>query len=185
MFYIWQNDFQYPAPSEVVIPDEWNEYDLFGGRRINRKAALPPMKLIYEKEVALSDSIPSRHIFLFFSERLVDFIRDNTSKNSIQAFPIEIAVKASRRKISNYYLVNVLKTKNVIDRKKSDLSVDPYGEINLIRRLQIIEEKADHCELFRMEGFSGLLLCSEELVGKIREKAFNGMKFISTEDFRR
>ncbi len=183
MFYIWEHDFKYPAPDDVVIPKEWNEYDLFGGNRIRMKKLVPPMQLRFDREVILSDSIPSRHILLFFGERLVEFINRDISRELIQSFPIEIQFTASHTKMDNYFVINVVNLKDVIDRDASDLLLSKHGNINLIRRLQIREENANGCNLFRMEGSSSSLVCSQLFVDKLLEGRFSGMKFVPVNEF--
>jgi hypothetical protein len=173
-YYQWTNDFDFPSPDDLFIPDPWKEFDLFGGEEINKK--LPYIELIFKNQEQLSDSIPARKILLFFSKELVSFIKDNYRQVPIQAFPIKIKMNDVALPVGDYFLVNVLNVKDVIDKERSKLVMDE-GDIINIKHLEIIDEDFENNEFFRLEGFSSLLICSESFVQSLKENGFTGMKF--------
>ena len=183
MYYILNHDFKYPTPARVLIPKEWDKYDLFAGKKIRIEKPVPPIQLTFEQKVIPSDSIPSGDIFLFFSARLIEFVNRNISTKLFQSFPVEIRFTPPQTKTPDYSVINLVNLKDVINRDASDLILSKYGNISLIRRLKIKEEKAEGCDLFRMEGFIGLVVCSQLFADKMAEGGFTGMKLVPVNKF--
>jgi len=183
MYYIWESDFQYPAPFEVVIPDEWKEYDLYGGQSILPEHPMMPIQLLFDKEVELSDSIPSRHVFLFLSKKLINFISVYIEKDLIQCFPIDIVFNSSKKIVDNYFFVNITKTRKALDENKSEFSKSKYGELDSIQRLCIKENELNGDHVFRLDEYITLLLCSQVFKDNINNNGFTGIKFIPITQF--
>jgi hypothetical protein len=173
-YYQWMHDFSFPSPKDILIPDAWKEFDLFGGKKIDK--TLPPFQLVFEKEKQLPDFIPNKEMFLFFNKRLVDFFLKNYSKKLIQTFEVEIKVKEGNAISESYFLINILNNQDVIDRQKSKLRMSNSGNILRIEHLEILEKDFEK-DFFRLEDFSPLLISSEAFVNRLKEQDFDGMKF--------
>ncbi len=178
-YFEWQNDYKYPTPDEIVIPEPWIKIKLFLGRKIDED--LPPIRLGFNEPAILADAIPNRALLLIFNEKLLGFMKENSSQKLLQTFPVEIRNGKNSSKIEPYFLVNILNTQDVIDRKKSDLDINTDGEIGSINRLYIKDDFKKNNDFFRLKGYVSLFICSESFVDKINEKGFKGMKFIPIE----
>lgn len=174
-YFEWNNDYKYPTPDNIAIPEAWRKSALFVGRKINK--ALPEIELFFQKKVTLSDSIPNSELLLVFNKKLVDFMIEVLSDKLIQTIPVKV-MTARKEDDRSYFLVNVLNTRDVIDKKKSDLDVNKYGEIDSINKLHIKEDFRGNNDIFRLEGYASLLICSNSFVSKIKDKGFTGMKFV-------
>ena len=91
MYYEWTNNFRYQVPDEIIVPEEWDAYSLFLGEKIKKKP--DRIKLLFQSEKQISDSIPNSELLLFFSKRMIEFMTKNYSNKLFQILPVEIKSK--------------------------------------------------------------------------------------------
>ncbi|GJM34483.1 MAG: hypothetical protein DHS20C18_34840 [Saprospiraceae bacterium] len=181
MYYVWKGDFDYSAPDNFNKPEVWDEYSLTLGQEIPKD--LPSIQFFFEKDGPNSDVVPNIWIYLLFNGRLVEFLKNHYDSHLFQEFPVEIIITSQEKKVENYYLMNILNTRDVIDFEKSDLDIDD-GDIIGINHLEIIDEDFNNCDFFRLKGFSSLLICSQSFVDNFAENDFAGMRFIPLPEYK-
>lgn len=174
-YFQWTNDFGFPSPDEIRIPDSFRKIDLFMGKRL--KKPLPMFDIVFEERHELADVIPSSQLVLLFSKRLVEFLAATYPKKLFQTVPLRLTMKG-KVSTGDYFLVNLVNTRDVIDKEKSKLVMGSYANIVAIRSLALDGVPFADDDIFRLDGFVSLLLCSASFVERMKEQDFPGMKFV-------
>jgi hypothetical protein len=165
------------------------KYQLLQG--ISRLASWPPdLAAEFSKHrpegMRLTDWIATPFGWLLVSDRFKKLLDDASAPN-VEYLPIKMKNHKGRLASTDYWIVNFLVLIEAVDRDRSAFEVDAAEDDKIFRfdRLVLLDEiEARGPVIFRLKEQPYLILVREDLVTRIKEAGFTGLRFTPTAKYK-
>lgn len=188
MFWIWANEPT--AEDEAMIygvPKVIEQQDLSFNQGKIVSDPVPPIEISRDSDSqgTLTDNlIAPGSRGLLFSMRLRKLLGE-IGVDNIQYFPVRVTNPADSTSTDDYMLANLLGRIACIDMAKSTLHMHPRfpDVIEFFDSLVLDESKIKDLLMFRVEGFSPLIVVHEKIKEACEGNGITGIVFYEPEDY--
>ena len=183
--YIIEQDFSEIKGPEVIV----KSIKETEGKEYLNNGQITDFDFIFEmrSRTFLGDFIENGH-YLIVSDKLKKIIKDK----DVLFYPLKVYlyildqkdVVINEKLYNNYFLMQP-KTDQILDIEKSDIKwVVKNKIISKINKMEVYSLKFENNKLLRMEEKKSIVIVTESLKHTISENDIQGIKFISTEEYR-
>lgn len=113
-----------------------------------------------------------------------EFFVNKKFKEKIEEYIAPSKVKFINVKVvdQDYWLLNILQIKDVINRERSEIEYYDNGEIDEIYNLQINQQDIDKYDIFRLKEYPVPIFITDDLKNVFQDSNFTGITYFSSCD---